>query len=424
MAKVRFNLEKPKSKENTLIRLIYRYNGKKLVYTTKYSIHPKHWNETEGEVRKSYKDHKAMNDYLEYIASTTVATYSKLIIENSKLDNNQFRKALDNTLNRVTVVVEKKTTFLELFEQVIKNVPTKYAPSTLQSFSSAYKLILEYKTARKLKSMNFDDFTFEWNDDFKAFMFDKRMSDNYYGTILKKIKQVLQEGYKRRLHTNLEFKDFKGLSKEPVFIHLTETELKQLFEYDFSENKTYERARDLFLIGCYSGLRHSDFSTIKPTDFYLETDPATGEVVKTLKVYTQKTKQIIDLPIVHFMIKTILSRYNGNAPEGMTGQRMNIYLKELCKIAGIDSIATEITYKAGEPIEKTAPKYTFVCTHTARRSFSTNGMASGIDSQILRAATGHKTDKSFSRYNKQTDNDKLKNLAKTDFMTGKKINVE
>jgi len=45
-------------------------------------------------------------------------------------------------------------------------------------------------------------------------------------------------------------------------IYLNKEELKAIEELDLSGNSSLEKVRDLFLIGCYIGLRHKDYSTL------------------------------------------------------------------------------------------------------------------------------------------------------------------
>ncbi len=66
----------------------------------------------------------------------------------------------------------------------------------------------------------------------------------------------------------------------------------------------------------------------------------------------------------------------------------------------------EVTKKiiqGGKQIVIKKPKYEFVSSHTARRSFATNEyMAKGLNVRDIMAITGHKTEKSFYKYIRQT----------------------
>ena len=66
----------------------------------------------------------------------------------------------------------------------------------------------------------------------------------------------------------------------------------------------------------------------------------------------------------------------------------NYYIKEVVKLTSIDQPIV-ITHKRGNKIiEETRPKYVWVSSHTARRSFCTNEMAS----------SGHRSEKAFKKY--------------------------
>jgi integrase len=51
-----------------------------------------------------------------------------------------------------------------------------------------------------------------------------------------------------------------------------------------------------------------------------------------------------------------------------------------------------------------------VCTHTARRSFATNNYKKGIPANILMKITGHKTERSFYTYIRETPKENAQRL--------------
>ena len=64
------------------------------------------------------------------------------------------------------------------------------------------------------------------------------------------------------LHTNseIERKKFKVLKTQVENIYLTDKEVNKLRFLDLSEKPLLDIARDIFLIGCYTAQRFSDFS--------------------------------------------------------------------------------------------------------------------------------------------------------------------
>ena len=62
----------------------------------------------------------------------------------------------------------------------------------------------------------------------------------------------------RELTDNTKYQLFKNVSEESQSIALNDSELDMLARFDFSRSARLDRTRDLFLVGCYTGLRFSD----------------------------------------------------------------------------------------------------------------------------------------------------------------------
>ncbi len=157
---------------------------------------------------------------------------------------------------------------------------------------------------------------------------------------------------------------------------------------DLSQNLTLDKVRDAFLVGCYTGLRYSDYSDLKM-------DNIRNGYIERVQI---KTGQKVVIP-VHSVVKTILNKYHGSPPPMISNQRSNKYIKELCKM--IPELNQEISIKQQiNGIAKTiaVPKYSLISTHTARRSFATNQYKAGVPSITIMAITGHKTEKVFLNY--------------------------
>jgi hypothetical protein len=71
----------------------------------------------------------------------------------------------------------------------------------------------------------------------------------------------------------------------------------------------------------------------------------------------------------------------------------------------------QITY-GRELKELVALKYTYLQTHTARRSFCSNEYLKGTDPMIIMAISGHKSHKSFMRYIKVSGDEFAAKLEK------------
>ena len=148
----------------------------------------------------------------------------------------------------------------------------------------------------------------------------------------------------------------------------------------------------MFLVGCHTGLRFSDFSILKPNqikDGFIETTQI-------------KTGGAVVIP-VHDVVKNILAKYNGQLPQAITNQKFNKYIKDVVKLVDELKVEVDITStKGGKSIIVRSQKCELISTHTARRSFATNQFRAGLPSLTIMSITGHKTEKAFLKYIKVT----------------------
>ena len=181
---------------------------------------------------------------------------------------------------------------------------------------------------------------------------------------------------------------------------------------NLSDNKRLETVRDLFLIGCYTGLRYSNYSTLKP------------EQIKDgyIRIIQAKTGDPVVVPI-HSIVEKIISKYNGKLPSSLTNQKTNECLKDLGKKVHSLNEMVSITFtKGGQKVIENCMKWELLTSHTARRSFATNQYLAGVPTLTIMSVTGHQTEKSFMRYIKLTSSEHA-NLLKLHWDERNKLKV-
>ena len=82
---------------------------------------------------------------------------------------------------------------------------------------------------------------------------------------------------------------------------------------------------------------------------------------------------------------------------------MNRYLKEIGEKAGIDSMVTLSTGRGGETIDNTQPKYKFITSHTARRTFITLSLQKGMRPEVVMKIVGHSDIRTMMKYVRLAD---------------------
>jgi len=406
MSKAKFILKEPSSKTDSLIYMVYNYQYKRFKFSTGEKINPKFWNLKTQRAKESKKfpEYPEFNSRLNKIENGINNVFRRLLNDGIQPNNILLKKHLIAELSG-NILKPKQKTLFEFIDEFIEECKLNKQKSTITVYKTVSKYLQEYAESKN-KNIDFEIITLEFYNSYVAYLtFDSNLSSNTVGKHIKTLKTFLNEATERGYNTNLEFKKkkFKVTKEESDTIYLSMAELKDIENIDFANNARLDKIRDLFLIGCYTGLRFSDFIQIKPENIITEKS--------ILQIRTQKTGQRVSIPL-HSTVNKILKKYNYELPRPKTNQVMNSYLKEVASEAKLNNkVETTIT-KGGVIKKESIEKYNLVTTHTARRSFATNLFLADVPTVSIMKITGHKTEKSFLRYIRVTQEqnaDKLLN---------------
>lgn len=395
---VRFNLKsaKPDNVESLII-LIYRYGENRLVYSTGEKVLPKYWDKKNMRarvVRSHVEEYDELNQRLDELEKTTKDifrenNFGEISVADFKLEI-AYRSGKEERPEETSISFFQ---FVESFIEEVKSQPdAKY--NTWKKYITTYRHLKEYADEKGI-NIDFDDIDFNFRNDFKNWLYaaPRNHAQNTAAKNLQILKLFLKEATRRKLNTNLSFRE-DGWSipqEQKKHVVLTLDELSRLNGLDLSDNTRLQRVRDLFLIGAYSGLRFSDFTRITPEHIIQE------DGVEMIEISTQKTDTEVVIPLLP-ELKTILEKYGYRSPKAMSNQKMNEYLKELGKLAGMDEEVVIKKSRGGVKRETTKKKWELITTHTARRSFATNFYEMGFDASALMQITGHSTEGQFKKY--------------------------
>lgn len=294
----------------------------------------------------------------------------------------------------------KQVTLFSFIREFIDKAPTRINPKTGRPV--CYKMVREYeRTFHYLKgfaehekrNIDFSDIVLDFYHDFIGYLQSLNLAQNTIGKKIQTLKIFLNAATDAGVNTNMAFKShrFTAINEESESIYLNDTELATLFELDLGKDVRLERVRDLFLVGCWTGLRFSDWNKVTPSNI------TNGN----LKLKQQKTGGAVLIPL-HPTVERLINKYNGNLPEVITNQKFNEYLKEVAKLAGFTDAVYKTITKGGITRTTKYEKWERVTTHTARRSFATNLYNAGLPSITIMAMTGHRTEAAFLKYIKVT----------------------
>ena len=289
----------------------------------------------------------------------------------------------------------------------------RYGLSTIKNYKGFVIQFDEFCKAMH-KRYDFGDIDLKFYDDFVAYFTAKDYSINTIGRHVKELKIIMRAAREEGLHDNglIESRKFRVLTAEVENIYLTESEIRAIAEVDLKGDKQKSIARDIFLVGCYTAQRFSDYSTINEGNIRTLDN---GQKVIDLK--QQKTGNKVVIPI-RAELQAILDKYENRLPKAYE-QKVNKYIKEIAREAGIVDMV-EVSYvENGEKKSHLVEKCELVKTHTARRSGATNMYLAGIPTIAIMKITGHKTEKEFMKYIKITEEQTAIELMNHPYFAGK-----
>lgn len=117
---------------------------------------------------------------------------------------------------------------------------------------------------------------------------------------------------------------------------------------------------------------------------------------------------------INWIIKEILATgFDITIP--ISVQKLNDHIKEICKIAEIDTPVQIARHAGGKRIIEVVPKWQLVSNHTARRSGLTNMVKAGVPISSVMKISTHTTVKSFFIYLKISLEENADILAESAF---------
>ena len=350
------------------------------------------------------------------------------------------------------VTAKSRTTVLGFFDYFYAGISdgsirhgnnSDYSPGTVVVWKAFGENLKEYCK----KDIPFEDIDKPFADRFTLYLQKQGYMPN---TINKKVScfrklcnLAAMEGYNKNAVSLRVWKDrtVKEIEKRAE-IYLTDEEINAMYDMELTGEN--EIVRDIFLLGYFSCQRYSDYCKLREENFI--TYNKSGLITLTQK----KTGKKVEVPIFDDRVYELCDKYHYEFPD-IDVQKMNLKIKavgaELSKtvpsfcekyVTVLTSVEkrSEKTYEKlldkknkgikftenerkwfhkldklakmrnGSPLwernkhgEVIRAKYELICSHTARRSGTTNLYKLGVLSDLeLRSITGHESQKNFEGY--------------------------
>ena len=241
--------------------------------------------------------------------------------------------------------------------------------------------------------------------EYTAYLKSKNYSVNSIGKCIKELKTMLRSAESEGYNVNPRYKDkkFKGVRIDVDSIYLTKDELHKIMKADISMYGVgHQQARDIFMVGVWTAQRVSDYNYISKENIkrHSITKTINGSLISkefmTIEIHQRKTGCKVSIPISSELHK-ILKRYNYELPH-LEEQVINRYMKDICKLAGLNELIEIQSTKGGILKKEFKHKWELVHTHTARRTGATLMYLAGMDYYDIMRITGHTSPTMLKKY--------------------------
>ncbi|MDO4782897.1 MAG: phage integrase SAM-like domain-containing protein [Capnocytophaga felis] len=434
-------LVKSKTNPATIYVRLNLQRGKDYIRKTGFLINPDQWSTKKKEPKPTSPENKNL--------ATNLSTL-KLFIENSLNQTQQqgdpinadwLQTQIDIFFKRIDDPNNGQSAFiLDLIDYIIQTAPTRkngrgtlgLSQSRIKSYQTLKTIFTTYQTKTR-KHYKAKDIDLKFERLFLDWLInDRQHKDSYALKLMDNLKAVCNEAKTLGIETSPQLpKLAKGTPEKELPIYLNPQELQQIRDCKIT-NLQLHNARKWLLLGCHLGQRGNDLLKIDHSNYaYLDN----GTPAVTIR--QQKTGKIVIVPIIEGLNSEILEIKNTGLPYPISIQRLNEYIKEVCKLAGIDTPTTHtrsvLIDRNGNAIERddkgnyegkgnkrtikvTLPKYEFITSHVCRRSFATN-LYGKLPTTIIKNITGHSTEAMLLKYIGKNEAETA--LQMVDFLTSK-----
>lgn len=393
MAKTKFNLRNTKKSNETPIYLKFHYKKRVFTYATGLSVLPKNWDFKRQRIKGYQALTKVENSHLDFLELNMNGCFLELRQQGKTITIDllkiEFLKKLGINKNLTNVV-----DYIIKFDEQRKN---KGLNATLRPVIKHLEIFN--------KNLCFDDLDLKFYYDFIEYCFDNNFSRNYINRILGQLIICCNDAIKNKVTTKQDYKYFKNLKVKSENIYLSSKKISEMYQFQIN-NKELEATKDVFVLMCCLGLRHSDWQQVKAENI----KKIKGNLIFTTK--DKKTDNYIAVPLNLFPYALpILKKYDFLIPQ-IEYKRFLVNIRKVAEELNWIQLIEKQVYKKQITTE-TKRFCDAIGTHTARRSFVTNLKNRNFNNSEIMKMTGHKSTDSFNKYDKQKAEDNAVLIAQS-----------
>lgn len=386
MASVSIQLTHPNSEISSLVCQLRDGRTVKIKVPAQLSVKPKHWK--NGRVHSADNHASVKNVSLDNLKDRVLEIYLEAKSKGIKPNARYIKEALTPKIESST----SSNSFWKLWEAFLEDKKKRFAPNSFVKFNSLKGHLVAFENDTKLQ-WNLDRVDRNLLEKLQGWMYEKDLSTRTVSKYIGVFKMFLNWAAEYGYTDNADFRKFKPIrAKDTLKVILEDHEIMRIKNAEFEAGGFLANARDLLLLSVDTGLRYSDYSRIKRE--HLKADRNGKPYIRMMQ---QKTKDYINIPLTEYSHVIVEKLINGEL-RSITNQKLNKYVKEVCRQASVDEPFEIHRFKGKLEVHTSKPKWELITTHVGRRTCATRLLMKGMPPQAVMKITGHKDYKSFAKY--------------------------
>jgi len=428
MATVNFLYRSTRENANLVARLLFSYNDKNVVLgaNTEYKVDADYWNTNHVPDKKTKKikgtkdgtittKRFEVNTELKKINDHIITAFDLVNPEN--VTKEWLQTQIDYYYNPPIEIEDEllPTELIKYFDYFMEQKKTEISNGTYKKYNVSKSLLKRYQKT-VIQTILIENVNEKFKKDFEKYCITKNYAPNTISKDLRTIKTVCNHAKYNGLKTSHQLDSIKTPQHKTEKIFLSFEDLTKIENIDKRRlNDNYDNAKDWLIISCYTGQRISDFMRFDKSMIRTEKNRQ-GELKPFIEFTQVKTDKLMTVAL-HPKVIDILSKRNGDFPKVISDPKYNLFIKQVCRIAGLTeiikgSILVDLNKETEpDPKKKTVkneakqyrkeigfyPKWELICSHIGRKSFASNFYGT-IPTTYLINVTGHSTEALFLSY--------------------------
>lgn len=408
MASIKLSLQSDNENASIFLRLSIK-RGFYIKRKIEVSINSMDWSKSTGFPKQNNPKNKNLTTELRRLITHVLDTLNKDHSKGIEINGDWLSHTINIFYNRAKKYGAQSELLVDNIQRIIDTAQTRkngkggvgLSLSRVKSYGSLITTIESFEkyTKRKLKVK---DINLKFSSEFATYMNEQAYSVGYIQKKISDVKTVCLDAQLNGIETHPQLINVSGLKiKNDYIIFLTESELN-LIENTNYIRPSLENTKKWLLLGSMIGQRGNDLLSLTEENITFSLG------LKLIKLTQQKGNKPVHIPFSPQMEELLEEGF----PYNISIQKFNEYLKDVCKIARVNSITKG--YKYNGDIKRRVlgkyPKWEIISSHDLRRTFASNNYGK-MPTPLIMSITGHSTEKTFLNYIGKTSIDYAHQIA-------------